>query len=79
MAWEGKGMGWEGYLRRLGGVGREGNRKATSGDWVEWEGRGWNGHIEIMGWVGREGKARAVETGGVEWQCGARDSGDLWS
>ncbi len=74
-------MGWEGYLRRLGGVGIEMNRKATSVNWVEWEGRGWKSYIRRLGGVGREGKgkARAVETGGVECQCGARDSGDLWS
>ncbi len=49
---EEKRMGWEGYIRRLGGLGREGNRKATSRDWVGWEGKGWEGYIMRLGGAG---------------------------
>jgi hypothetical protein len=67
IGWSGKERGWEGYLRTLGGVGREGNRKATSGDWVEWEGKGRERHglwrLVVLNDNVEQG---IVETGGVE-------------
>jgi hypothetical protein len=38
VGWEGK--GWEGYIRRLVEVGREGDGMDTSGDWEKREGKG---------------------------------------
>ncbi len=53
IGWGGKLRRWEGYIRILGELGREGDVRATSGDWVGREGKGMGRPLQEIGLGGK--------------------------